>query len=66
MYCNVQYCAVKTVPCLVTRLFLIQIAQVDTIAALKTNKTVGLYFSGSWCGPCQAFTPKLVDFYSGM
>ena len=21
------------------------------------------YYSASWCGPCQAFTPQLVDFY---
>ncbi|PFH34174.1 apicoplast-associated thioredoxin family protein Atrx1 [Besnoitia besnoiti] len=25
------------------------------------NKVVGIYFSASWCPPCQAFTPKLVD-----
>lgn len=24
---------------------------------------MGLYFSGSWCGPCRSFTPKLVDTY---
>ncbi|XP_052204586.1 probable nucleoredoxin 1 isoform X5 [Diospyros lotus] len=27
------------------------------------GKTVGLYFSGSWCGPCRGFTPKLVEVY---
>eukprot|EP00603_Paraphysomonas_imperforata_P002114 CAMPEP_0114430790 /NCGR_PEP_ID=MMETSP0103-20121206/10232_1 /TAXON_ID=37642 ORGANISM="Paraphysomonas imperforata, Strain PA2" /NCGR_SAMPLE_ID=MMETSP0103 /ASSEMBLY_ACC=CAM_ASM_000201 /LENGTH=264 /DNA_ID=CAMNT_0001600267 /DNA_START=139 /DNA_END=929 /DNA_ORIENTATION=+ len=40
-----------------------KISQVDTLAALRTNKTLGVYFSGSWCGPCQAFTPKLAKFY---
>lgn len=24
---------------------------------------MGLYFSGSWCGPCRRFTPKLVELY---
>jgi nucleoredoxin len=24
---------------------------------------VGLYFSGSWCGPCCHFTPNLVEVY---
>lgn len=28
-----------------------------------TGKTVGLYFSGSWCGPCRRFTPKLMEVY---
>ncbi|PSS28623.1 Nucleoredoxin like [Actinidia chinensis var. chinensis] len=27
------------------------------------GKIVGLYFSGSWCGPCRHFTPKLVEVY---
>jgi thiol-disulfide isomerase/thioredoxin len=30
-----------------------------------TGKTVGLYFSGSWCGPCRAFTPQLSSIYAG-
>ncbi|KAL6539755.1 hypothetical protein OROHE_011526 [Orobanche hederae] len=29
-----------------------------------TGKIVGLYFSASWCGPCQRFTPKLVEVYN--
>jgi thiol-disulfide isomerase/thioredoxin len=26
------------------------------------GKTIGLYFSAHWCGPCKAFTPKLIEF----
>jgi nucleoredoxin len=25
---------------------------------------IAFYFSASWCPPCKAFTPKLVDFYN--
>jgi thiol-disulfide isomerase/thioredoxin len=31
--------------------------------ALNTDYLL-LYFSAHWCPPCQAFTPKLVDFYN--
>ncbi|KAG8383174.1 hypothetical protein BUALT_Bualt05G0157200 [Buddleja alternifolia] len=34
--------------------------QVDSLR----GKIVGLYFSASWCGPCQRFTPKLVEVYN--
>ncbi|XP_050207943.1 probable nucleoredoxin 1 [Mercurialis annua] len=27
------------------------------------GKIVGLYFSGSWCGPCRHFTPTLIEVY---
>ncbi|GMI74989.1 nucleoredoxin 1 [Hibiscus trionum] len=33
------------------------------IDSLK-GKKLGLYFSASWCGPCQRFTPNLVEVYS--
>jgi len=30
------------------------------------GKILALYFSGSWCGPCQQFTPKLKEFYTSV
>eukprot|EP01134_Creolimax_fragrantissima_P001450 CFRG1450T1 len=27
------------------------------------NKLLGVYFSGGWCPPCQAFNPKLKKYY---
>ena len=27
------------------------------------KRVVGIYFSGHWCPPCRAFTPRLVEFY---
>ncbi|KFK40790.1 hypothetical protein AALP_AA2G041400 [Arabis alpina] len=33
------------------------------IDSLK-GKKIGLYFSASWCGPCQRFTPQLVQVYN--
>lgn len=30
---------------------------------LTDKKFVALYFSASWCPPCRAFTPSLVDYY---
>jgi len=32
-------------------------------AAELHGKTVGLYFTASWCGPCRRFTPELVQTY---
>jgi thiol-disulfide isomerase/thioredoxin len=31
---------------------------------LKEKDYVLIYWSASWCGPCQQFTPELVDFYN--
>ena len=36
--------------------------EVDSKRVLE-GKTVGVYFSASWCGPCRAFTPQLVKFH---
>ncbi len=32
-------------------------------STLSNVKYWAFYYSGSWCPPCQAFTPHLVDFY---
>ncbi len=32
-------------------------------STLKGVKFWAFYYSASWCSPCRAFTPKLVDFY---
>lgn len=32
-------------------------------ATLQGVKFWAFYYSASWCPPCRAFTPKLVDFY---
>jgi len=36
-----------------------------TTTTSSNNPTLtGLYFSASWCPPCQRFTPLLIDFYN--
>jgi nucleoredoxin len=32
--------------------------------ATKPKKYYLLYYTASWCGPCQKFTPSLVDYYN--
>lgn len=39
-------------------------SEVD-VSTLK-GKTIGIYFSAHWCGPCRGFTPQLVKFYNMM
>mmetsp|Transcript_2047 Transcript_2047/g.2859 ORF Transcript_2047/g.2859 Transcript_2047/m.2859 type:complete len:256 (+) Transcript_2047:101-868(+) len=36
---------------------------VKTVDALKGKDLVLLYFSASWCSPCQTFSPILKEFY---
>ncbi|MEY2480036.1 MAG: nucleoredoxin [Verrucomicrobiota bacterium] len=33
-------------------------------APLENKTLIALYFSAHWCGPCQKFTPQLVEFYN--
>lgn len=42
------------------------IYEVDTDSMLEGKKYVLLYFSASWCKPCQNFTPKLANFYQSV
>jgi thiol-disulfide isomerase/thioredoxin len=42
------------------------ILEYPTDQILKDKKVVGIYFSASWCGPCQKFTPQLAKFYHEM
>jgi nucleoredoxin len=35
-----------------------------TVSIPKNKQYLLLYFSASWCPPCQSFTPMLVDFYT--
>lgn len=35
-------------------------------ADITAGKTIGLYFSAHWCGPCRNFTPSLAEAYMSM
>ena len=37
---------------------------ISTVEALKDKELVLLYFSASWCPPCQSFSPILKSFYA--
>ncbi|GMN41605.1 hypothetical protein TIFTF001_010834 [Ficus carica] len=39
--------------------FLTDLVKISSLS----GKIVGIYFSGSWCGPCLRFTPKLIEVY---
>jgi cytochrome oxidase Cu insertion factor (SCO1/SenC/PrrC family) len=36
-----------------------------SVAEIEGRK-IGIYFSASWCPPCQAFTPVLVETFNGI
>eukprot|EP00128_Syssomonas_multiformis_P008255 Colp12_sorted_trinity150504_noHs@17027 len=43
-----------------------EIQEQKTVDLLKDKKTVAIYYSASWCGPCRQFTPILEQFYADM
>lgn len=43
-----------------------QVEEKSTSELLGDKNTVALYFSASWCRPCQQFTPMLAKFYAEM
>ena len=39
-------------------------AEIEVASLAKSNKSIALYFSASWCPPCRAFSPKLSEAYA--
>ena len=39
-------------------------ADIEVASLAKSNKSIALYFSASWCPPCRAFSPKLSEAYA--
>lgn len=50
--------------CLPKVIFLTKEVNLQVKVGSLKGKKVGLYFSASWCGPCQRFTPNLVEVYN--
>jgi nucleoredoxin len=46
------------------RNFVIKHGGAQVPVAELVGKTVALYFSAHWCGPCRGFTPELVKVYN--
>ena len=42
------------------------LVDVSTESLVKEGRLIGLYFSASWCPPCQAFTPSLVEWFTDL
>ncbi|KAK6133621.1 hypothetical protein DH2020_032651 [Rehmannia glutinosa] len=60
---DAQYC-VSSILCKPNRDYLIRNNGDQVKADSLKGRIVGLYFSASWCGPCQRFTPDLVEVYN--
>lgn len=43
-----------------------EIHEYYTHELLAGQRTIGVYFSASWCAPCRQFTPVLAKFYEEM
>ncbi|RWR79474.1 putative nucleoredoxin 1 [Cinnamomum micranthum f. kanehirae] len=50
-------------PCFITTHFILFFGNIQVKIADLVGEIVGIYFSASWCGPCQRFTPTFVEAY---